>query len=152
MSECEYTSLLGAYHDGEAPPEAAAEVEAHIRQCPECAAELGRLRALSRMLSSASRPEMPPELPGRLHQEVDLLAGTGIRRLAEAMAGVAALIVVACAVALALLPSTTEPAQASARWETIAVSQQQAEPSTTSTEEQIALWILQELPGNGTHE
>lgn len=152
MSECEYTSLLGAYHDGEAPPETAAEMVAHIRRCPECFAELGRLRALSRVLATASWPQIPPEALGRLHRKVDLVARAGIRRLAEALAGVAASIVVACSVALAVLPSTAGPAQASALWETVAVSPQQTEPSTISTEEQIALWIVQELPGNGTHE
>jgi len=152
MNECDHASLVGAYHDGELPPASAVELEAHIQRCPECAAELVRLCSLSRVLGSASWPQMPPEALGRLHRKVDLVARDGIRKLAEALAGVAASIVVACSVALAVLPGTAGPAQASARWETVAVSQQQAEASAASTEEQIALWIVQELPGNGTHE
>ena len=45
---------LVAYLDGETTPQGRAEIETHLQTCPQCAAELDRLRALRAGLSGRS--------------------------------------------------------------------------------------------------
>lgn len=52
---------LAAYHDGELPGARLAQVEAHLRECPACSAELEALRALSAALQA--NPAMPARTP-----------------------------------------------------------------------------------------
>lgn len=54
---CKYNTMetLGAWRDGELPPERARELQRHVRECPECAAsvrELDRMAALLNLLPS----------------------------------------------------------------------------------------------------
>src|ERR1043165_267238 len=44
MGNCENQVRLDAYHDGELSPAERSEVEAHLRECPSCAAELAAIR------------------------------------------------------------------------------------------------------------
>jgi predicted anti-sigma-YlaC factor YlaD len=48
---------LNAYHDGELRPRRRALVEAHLEECPQCQAELGKIQALSAMLAEDPLPE-----------------------------------------------------------------------------------------------
>ncbi|WP_031063675.1 zf-HC2 domain-containing protein [Streptomyces sp. NRRL WC-3742] len=59
-------SLLGAFALGACPPHEAAELERHLRACPECAAEAARLREAAGWLSL----EEPLDQPGSLRQQV----------------------------------------------------------------------------------
>jgi anti-sigma factor RsiW len=48
---------ISAFYDGELPPGEAARVEAHMRECTECARELAMIRALGEaMRDSLSQP------------------------------------------------------------------------------------------------
>src|SRR5437667_9658860 len=47
MVDCENGVRLDAYHDGELPPAERSNVEAHLRDCPSCAAELAAIRRMS---------------------------------------------------------------------------------------------------------
>ena len=47
MVDCGNQLRLDAYHDGELPPAERSEVEAHLRDCPSCAAELAAIRGMS---------------------------------------------------------------------------------------------------------
>jgi len=146
MSECEHAARVSAYHDGELSAAAADEVQRHLRGCPECAAELERLRALSGLLASASRPAMDRSAMARLHRRVDLLPRAGLWRMAEALAAVAAVILLACTVALVSLP--VAPAAGSVPvWEMAAVPAPSAELTASSTEEQLAMWMIEDLSG-----
>jgi len=152
MSECEHASRLGAYHDGELPEAWAADVERHVSGCPACAAELDRLRALSRMCGSAAKPQMSPAAIERLQMKMEGLPGLGLRRMAEAVAACAASILVICTAAMGVFFTGREPVQAASQWEVTAVSGQGAETSGASAEDQIASWLVQDLSGKGGHE
>jgi anti-sigma factor RsiW len=47
MVDCENQVRLDAYHDGELSPGGRSDVEAHLRDCPSCAAELAAIRRMS---------------------------------------------------------------------------------------------------------
>ena len=78
MSECEQAIRLNAYHDGELSPAARADLERHLGQCPQCSAELERLRRLRGMFASLPRPELPAFSRQRLHRAVERLPAAGI--------------------------------------------------------------------------
>ncbi|MER7849826.1 zf-HC2 domain-containing protein [Kitasatospora sp. NPDC096077] len=59
-------SLLGAWSLGACPPREAAELEQHLRGCPECAEEAARLREAAGWLSL----DEPLDQPGSLRQQV----------------------------------------------------------------------------------
>ncbi|WP_188307967.1 zf-HC2 domain-containing protein, partial [Streptomyces sp. CBMA123] len=59
-------SLLGAWSLGACPPREAAELEQHLRDCPECAEEAARLREAAGWLSL----DEPLDQPGSLRQQV----------------------------------------------------------------------------------
>ena len=74
--------LLGALEPGEA-----AELERHLAGCEECRTELEWLRPAVRMLpESVERVEAPPQLRGRLMEQVRAEA-EGARRRAARTAG-----------------------------------------------------------------
>jgi anti-sigma factor RsiW len=56
---------LSAYLDDETPPELCREVEAHLRVCAACQAELAGLRRLDRALATLPAPD-PPDLAPRV--------------------------------------------------------------------------------------
>jgi anti-sigma factor RsiW len=70
MSECEFTSLLQAYHDGQLSAGRRREAEEHVSSCAACAAELERLRDLSRTLATARPEPIRPDELGRLHDVI----------------------------------------------------------------------------------
>lgn len=156
MNDCEHAVRLGAYHDGELSAAQRAEVEAHLAGCPACAAELkriGRLDGLLAHLASSTREEIPPAVLARLHRSVRRLPATGIVRVAEALAGLAATILVTCVVGL-----TTGQTPARARetpaaipvWEAQAVVQPAAggattEPAPANSDELLGMWISMDL-------
>ncbi|MEV7600208.1 zf-HC2 domain-containing protein [Kitasatospora sp. NPDC089797] len=59
-------SLLGAWSLGACPPREAAELERHLRACPECAEEAARLREAAGWLSL----DEPLDQPGSLRRQV----------------------------------------------------------------------------------
>lgn len=151
MSECEETNRLGAYHDGELTPPESAELEAHIRQCPLCAAELERLRELSRAIGAWAPPEMPSASVQRLHRVIDRLPSVGIRRLAGALAAIAATILVICTVGLSWRTPAAAPTRSVAieEWETAAVAQPGTLVTTVDSGELLARWMIRDLGQEG---
>src|SRR5689334_21033800 len=57
MVDCENPVRLDAYHDGELSPAERSAVEAHLRDCPSCAAELAAIRGMSAAFASATPHE-----------------------------------------------------------------------------------------------
>ena len=102
MVDCGNRVRLDAYHDGELSPAERAAVEAHLRDCPSCAAELAAIRGMSAAFADA-----PPREPS--HEQLLALA-RGVRaepsdarmllRLFRATA-VAAAVLLACTLAAA---------------------------------------------------
>jgi len=58
MIDCENRIRLDAYHDGELSPAEQSIVEAHLLDCPSCAAELAAMRRTSRTFAS-TKPSEP---------------------------------------------------------------------------------------------
>jgi anti-sigma factor RsiW len=57
MIDCENQVRLNAYHDGELSPADRSHVEAHLRDCPSCAAELTAIRRTSESFAETPPPE-----------------------------------------------------------------------------------------------
>lgn len=149
---CEMITRLDAYHDGELSAAECAALEAHVRQCPACAAELRQLEALTAGLRGRVAP-VPPEVLVRLHQRVEQLPGAGLRRLAGALAAVAAAILVAaCAAGLSIQHAAPAPAAAMPLWEAQAAPGQSAVTAPADSEEQLAAWTVQDLARRGEHD
>jgi anti-sigma factor RsiW len=66
--------IVGAYVDGELPPEAATEVAQHIYACPKCRVTAGTIRLVKRSLQDR-------------HHDLPTIAGYRLRRFAEDLAG-----------------------------------------------------------------
>src|SRR5689334_6851742 len=53
---CDRAAQVHAYHDRQLGPAAREALELHLESCSECAALLGELRAISRMIADAPLP------------------------------------------------------------------------------------------------
>jgi hypothetical protein len=67
----EIRTLVGAYHDGEAPPAARAALEAHVAWCPACAAALAAVAELRELARALPEPEPPGDLWARIVPRLD---------------------------------------------------------------------------------
>jgi anti-sigma factor RsiW len=150
MNECREGARLSAYHDGELWGAARAGMAEHLRQCPACAAELSRLRALSRMLAAVAEPEAPPAATRRFHKAVDAVPMLELAHIAEVFGAVAASILVACCLWLLHARSAGVTSDQIPIWETVAVARH--ETPATAPEEQLTQWIVQDLSGNDRHD
>lgn len=113
MVDCGNPVRLDAYHDGELSPAERSDVEAHLRDCPSCAAELAAIRRMSGAFA-----DYAPREPS--HEQLLQLA-RGVRaepsdarmllRLLRATA-VAAAVLLACALAGAVYLSQRTKAAA----------------------------------------
>src|SRR3954447_11453647 len=61
MVDCENRVRLDAYHDGELSPAERSDVEAHLRDCPSCAAGLAAIRGMSGAFADTTPREPSPE-------------------------------------------------------------------------------------------
>ena len=57
MVDCKNRVRLDAYHDGELSPAERSDVEAHLRDCQSCAAELAAMRRMSDAFADAAPRE-----------------------------------------------------------------------------------------------
>jgi len=150
MSECEYARRLSAYHDGEVSDADRASLEAHVRQCPACAAELRRLAALSHMVSRLGLPKMPAQSVERVRRATDAMLMADLGRMAKRFLAAAAAVLLVCSVWLWRSEAAPRPAERMPLWET-AVATQQATLATGS-EEQLAQWIALDLERKNGHD
>ncbi len=127
MSSCE-PQLLSAYLDGELSPDVAQRVERHVRDCPQCAAELEQMLEASRAISEYPFDELRPDELARLHEAIDERADQPVWRLGVILSGLAASILVISATWLAELPPRApvlRPSVTSVRvdsWESVATT------------------------------
>src|SRR5947209_3090034 len=63
MGDCEYSSMLSPYFDGELDEIEQRRVERHLGYCEQCTEELERLGALSAVLLSIPTPIVPSASP-----------------------------------------------------------------------------------------
>jgi len=145
MADCENQVRLDAYHDGELSPAERSDVEAHLRDCPSCAAELAAVRRMSGAFAAT-----PPREPS--HEQLLQLArnvrveSSDARMLLRLFRGtaVAAAVLLACALAGALYLSqrTKAAAHEAMVLDHLAIGSQSAAFATDP-----AQWIVDDLRG-----
>lgn len=109
MTDCRrIESLLPPYVDGEAPPDAVALVEAHLRTCAMCRAEVAAERGVRMILRARAAEVRTPAPPGLATRIAARLAGEQAPGLGwggrAAAFGAAAAMLLILAVALEFLP------------------------------------------------
>jgi anti-sigma factor RsiW len=145
MNTCNFRDLLMPYHDGELPERKRAELEAHLRDCPECAAELTRYRALSSLLGVEHAPGMPVGMLRRLHAAVRPVREYEIMRTCRWAAAVAATLLVAAIGWLARSNAYAGGAvQSPAIWEVAAVTLN-PDLTETASRDAFAQWVAGDL-------
>ena len=100
MFDCGNRVRLDAYHDGELSPAERSDVEAHLRECPSCVAELAAIRGLSGAFADAAPREPSYEQLLQLARGVRA-EPADVRMLLRLFRGtaVAAAVLLACALA-----------------------------------------------------
>jgi anti-sigma factor RsiW len=113
MVDCEDRVRLDAYHDGELSPAERSDVEAHLRDCPSCAAELAAMRRMSGAFADTAPPEPSHGQLLQLARSVRAEPSDArmLLRLFRATA-VAAAVLLACALAGAVYLSRRTKAEA----------------------------------------
>ncbi|MCY2931842.1 MAG: zf-HC2 domain-containing protein [Planctomycetota bacterium] len=151
MSECEQTSRVGAYYDGELPAAERAAMERHVAGCAACAGELARLRALSALLGQAAvGEEVSARAMKRFHATAAQAAAGPMWRLVRAVTATAAAVLVGCGAALWVLAQARGGSEAMPVWE-VSMVQRSAE-GAGSVEEQTAAWVVEDLSQENAHE
>ncbi|NYT39342.1 anti-sigma factor [Sphingomonas sp. R-74633] len=64
-------ALIHAYADGELDAANTVSLEAHLKTCPECRAQLDEIEAVRALMAAAPRTEASPELRGRIEAMLD---------------------------------------------------------------------------------
>ena len=138
--ECDL-QILGAYHDGELAEAERTRIEAHLRECPSCAAELAGIRESSRLLREAKFDELNAAELATIHAAVDDVDDYRIWRIGGSLALVAASILI---IGMAWLNALSSPTRDSAH-PPLAVS-----PAAESWERTaVTLRVYPPLPSNG---
>jgi anti-sigma factor RsiW len=104
MNECPNNLRLSAHHDGELDESGRAEVEQHLRDCPSCASDLEKLRAMSRLFASQEAPRLLPIAVHRLHKKVDNAMEEGLLRIMRVFNAIAACVLIAGSAWLMMKP------------------------------------------------
>jgi anti-sigma factor RsiW len=107
-----YLEWIEEYLDDDLPEDRRAEIQAHIRTCPECLAEVDRYRRLRRLALAVPPVPVPDDLGFRIRKRLEAPMASApwaksqrsLRRLSW-VAGLAA----AAAILLLLLPERTPP-------------------------------------------
>ena len=146
MAGCRHAGRLSAFYDGEVVGEERRQLQEHIRHCADCAAEVERLRAISRFLAVAPEPRLSPGALQRFHRVVSGASERTVLRTARAFAMAAAGLVVVCLVWLWQGDGAQNGyALEAPEWERAAVLQQVEQAGGVSAEAQLAQWIVEDL-------
>ncbi len=62
MKHCNFSELISSYIDGELDPQASAQLEEHLKVCPDCKAMYEELRHIKELLGSVTEIEPPDSL------------------------------------------------------------------------------------------
>src|SRR4051794_35506485 len=158
MVDCENRVRLDAYHDRELSPGERSDVEAHLRDCPSCAAELAAIRGISGAFADAAPREPSHEHLLQLAASVRA-EPSDARMLLRLFRGtaVAAAVLLVCALAGAVFLSrrTKDAAHEAMVLDHVAIWSQSATFATgpvsdeRQSEQQVLLaqWIADDLRG-----
>lgn len=159
MGTCisQFAQKIEAYHDDRLDAATAAQVEAHVKTCAACAAELQALRALSQMFSELPPARLSQIGLARVHGAVDAIADEerGVLRMARWLSAAAAVVLLGATLALTSLSSQSAQAQSSSSelpatvlpqaWERVAMSGSDATSSSQQSNVVDAEWIVADL-------
>jgi anti-sigma factor RsiW len=158
MSNCAFRARLDAYHDGELSSPERSVVEAHLRGCPSCAAEVAAMQQMTSTFAGNVSREASHEQLLQMAQSVRV-ERTNLEMLARLFRGtaVAAAVLLAGVIAAALyLPDRTKAAAHQAmvldHAATLiepAASSPDALSDARQSEQQVRLaqWIADDLAG-----
>ena len=158
MVECENQFRLDAYHDGELSPAERSAIEAHLRDCPTCAAELAAIATMSAAFTDASPPGPSHERLLQLARRVRA-ESSDVRTLLRLfrVTAVAAAVLLACTLAGGAYLSQRSKAAAHeammldhvAAWSQRAAFASGAAGDERRAEQQVRLaqWIADDLRG-----
>jgi anti-sigma factor RsiW len=96
MSDCRRKSEIEAHHDGETPLAERADLDAHIRQCIQCAEELQRLERLSSLFAESNVATLSPEGMAHIRELVGPSSDTILFRWAGGLTAAAAAVLFLC--------------------------------------------------------
>lgn len=158
MIDCENRIRLDAYHDGELSPAEQSIVEAHLLDCPSCAAELAAMRGMSKAFAATT--PLAPSHEQLLQLARNIRAGPSDDRMLMRLfrrTAVAAAAVLACAIAGGIFLSQRTKAAAHEAMVLDYVATR-SQPSAFATdpvggerqsEQQVAMaqWIADDLRG-----
>jgi anti-sigma factor RsiW len=158
MVDCENQVRLDAYHDGELSPADRSAVEAHLRDCPSCAAGLAAIRRMSGAFADTTPREPSHEQLLRLAQSVRAeRSDTRMLLRLFRRTAVAAAVLLACALAGAayLSQRTKDAAHEAMVLDHIATWSQSAafaidpvsDERQSEQQVQLAQWIANDLRG-----
>ena len=151
MTSCNHESRLHLLHDGEGAPDDISALEQHVRDCPACAAELRRLRALSGLLTGAGAPNMPADALARVRGAVVARDARRLEALRVLRRLTAAAAVVLLGASALLLRHSSRPPTAHRTdgpvlvWERAAVARDPLAPGPGREQTQLAQWIVNDL-------
>src|SRR4051812_23149360 len=165
MVDCENRVRLDAYHDGELSPAERSDVEAHLRDCPSCAAELAAMRTTSAAFADSAPREPSHEqllqLAASVRAEPSAADARMLLRLFRGSA-VAAAVLLACALAGAVYLSQRTKAAAHeamvldhvATWsQSVGFATDPVSDGRQSEQQvQLAQWIADDLRGRRQEE
>jgi len=142
---CDRSSQVQAYYDGELPAAEGALVEAHLRECAACREMLADLRGLSSAIAMAGMREASDEAVRRFGRAWKVARDRGVIRLAGWLTAAAAAVLMAVLVGK---PGTQgiESSGQSAVWETAATTPP-AEIEEDGGSDQLAMaqWMADDL-------
>lgn len=149
MVDCGTQVRLDAYHDGELSLAERADVEAHLRDCPSCAAELAAMRGLSGAFADTAPREPSHEQLLQLARSVRADEPSDARmllRLFRATA-IAAAVLLACALAAgAYLSQRTKAAAHEVMvLDHVAIGSQPVALAAEPVSDGLAQWIADDL-------
>jgi anti-sigma factor RsiW len=146
MEQCQYITWIGAMLDGELDAARRRELEGHLPTCANCQAELASLTQLSQVVrNDLVAPPISTAAMKRLHAQADDLADRSLRHLAEALSGVAAVILIGCSLWLLRTP-TVQASDQMPPWYSLTTLRPQ--PSQMPQSIQTAEWIFTEVSAN----
>ena len=144
---CEFSNYLQAYHDGQLGPDYRQIIAQHLPICAQCEQELRNLQNLSSALRSAPRATMSIEARKHLEQAWWAQRDRGVLRLAEALTGIAAAVLVGAIFSWSDNEAPRiETAQQPVVWQAVALmppAETRDEPSSEVVA--LAQWIADDL-------
>ena len=152
---CPNAPLVHAFHDGQLPAAARADMDAHLAACGECAELLNDLRAVSRLVGSAPLPHVDAVAFDRFYDVWDAARQRAVLRISSWLTAAAAAVLLG---SLVLFPAGERPSQGELAvanaalepsWEPVALMAPVVEESGTGDAElvQVAQWMADDLGG-----